>query len=129
MRRRARLVRAQIEDHDTRSEARTSRHLIDPITFDDPRLSAGEFISAECSYVLRPVGPSDPTDNVTIIVTKIGWDDIGGITSLGALQKGIGHQLISGEDCHPQAEDSSLYVCFAPGIEISTPNECRATCS
>lgn len=122
----ARLVRANIDDWNSRFQETTSQDLLDPLTIDGKTFSAGNFISTEYSYLVRPVGSNNPADNVTIIVTKVGWNDIVGITSTGPLQKGVDYQFLSVVDNHPDPAYSTLYVCFATGTEISTPNACRA---
>lgn len=122
----AKMVRANIDDHDNEFEETTSQDLIDPLTIDGKTFEAGEFISTEYSYVVRPLGSSDPADNITIIVTKVGWDDIVGIATTASLQKGVDYQFLSVEDNNPAPNYNTLFVCFATGTEISTPGGPRA---
>jgi hypothetical protein len=121
----ARLIRTVNDDRDTRFEETTSQDLIEPVTIDGRTFAPGEFISTEYSYVVRPVGSTNPADNISIVVTKIGWDDIVGITSIGQLQKGVDYQFIAVASNDPKVEYASLYVCFASGTAISVPGGCR----
>lgn len=122
----AKLVRTVIDDHDTSFQETTSQDLVEPVTIDGKTFAAGEFIATEYSYVVRPAGSTDPADNVTIVVTKIGWDDIVGITSVGQLEKGVDYQFLSVASNHPDVQYSDLYVCFASGTAISVPGGTRA---
>lgn len=121
----ATLVHTNIDDSNSRFEETTSQDLIDPVTIDGKTFAAGEFISTEYSYVVRPVGSIDPSETVTIIVTKIGWTDIVGITSTGPLQKGVDYEFLAVEDNNPNPYYSSLYVCFVSGTAISVPGGTR----
>lgn len=80
-------------------------------------------VEPEYSYTVRPVGSTDPADEVTVTAVKIGGisGDIVGILSDGWLAPGVEYEIIGLETNSPSMPYSSIFVCFADGTRIATP--------
>ena len=111
-----------IDDDDTFDDGDTDQDLRDSLTQDGGTAPAGERITPEYSYVIRPVGSSDPADNITIYVYELGLDGDGdGFASTARIKPGVDYQIVAVDDDHPSVAASDLFVCFAAGTRIRTP--------
>lgn len=111
-----------ISDSDTGSGAfdDTDQELASSVSFNGRSWSAGIDVEAEYSYVLRPVGSTDPADYVTIYVLQFDGGAVQGITANKGLARDVTYEIISGNGS-PAASYSDLVICLAEGTEIATP--------
>ena len=87
--------------------------------FNGTTWSHGEEIETEYSYIIRPVGSSNPADNIRIYVLEYNGD-VQGIASSARLFAGQSYKIVAIDSNSPSVPYSSLAVCFAAGTLITT---------
>ena len=102
----------------------TDQTLAHPIAFNGTAWAAGIDVENEYSYVLRPIGATDASQDVTIYALQFAGGAVQGIAASGPIQREVTYRLISG-DSSPATSYSSLAICFAPGTMIATPSGWR----
>jgi hypothetical protein len=96
----------------------SSQRLSAPARVNGVNYAANQSIETEYSYVLRPVGSTDPADIVTIYVLEFG-STIGGITADGWLRQGVTYEFI-GSNNDPVVPYSALTLCLRAGTRVLT---------
>ncbi len=110
-----------VADDDTALEdGDTGQQLATATDFNGVTWPVGTDIEIEYSYLVRPVGSTDPADYITVYVLEFDGD-VQGITSDRRLSENTTYEIISGGDDDPVTQYSQLVVCFTPGIAIATP--------
>lgn len=109
------------DDIDLNDGDASSQVLSAPTTFNGTAFSAGDAIKVDYAYVVRPVGSSNPADNITVYGVKIG-NNIEGVVSDGPLIPGVSYDVLSIASNSPTVAYASLYVCFAKGTRLRTPD-------
>lgn len=89
------------------------------ITLDGTQYEAGDEVSPEYSYIIRPAGSSDPADNITFYVVVSDGDQVGFITD-APLTPGQTYDIIATDTNSPSVPYTNLFVCFARGTGIRT---------
>ena len=112
----------QMTDGDSEfTDGDSDQELTQAITLGGTTYPVGETVETEYAYVIRPVGSSDPADNVTIYSVEIDADVVA-FASDGPLMPGQAYDFISIASNDPVASYSTgLFVCFATGTLIATP--------
>ena len=82
-------------------------------------------IETEYSYVIRPVGSTDPAEQITIYNLDINGDRQG-IVADRMLQESVTYEIIAGGSDDPSVAYSNLTVCFLEGTAIAVPGGVRA---
>jgi len=79
-------------------------------------------ITPEYSYVVRPLGSTNPADNITIYVFEMDGNDSAGIVSNAPLVAGTTYQVIKTDSTHPSVAyaDLAKYVISPDGIVEGT---------
>lgn len=106
---------ASFEDGDGDQE------LTAPMSFDGVNWGSGASgeVETEYSYVIRPVGSSDPADNITIYVLEF-EGDVHGIASSERLFAGQSYTIVAVASNDLVVAYSGMAVCFAAGTLIAT---------
>ncbi|TCP41795.1 Hint domain-containing protein [Rhodovulum marinum] len=99
----------------------TDQGLAAPADFNGTSWPSGIDVENEYSYVIRPVGSTDPAEEITIYVLQFDNGSVEGITATAGLQRDVPYEIISG-DSSPEASYSDLVICFAEGTRIATPD-------
>lgn len=100
--------------------------LVSDVTFNGVTYTAGQRAAPDYSYIVRPVGSTDPADEVQIFILKLAGNagDQVGILADGWLTPGVEYEIFAlpATPDTPSASYSSLFICFAKGTQIDTPN-------
>lgn len=97
-----------------------------PITVNGRSFGTGTDVEVEYSYVLRPIGATDSSQDVTIYAVEFD-SDVEAIAASGPLRPGVTYRVLNNAGSEsPSVAYSSLYVCFAAGTPIATPQGWRA---
>jgi len=104
---------AFLEDGDSRQE------LTEPLTINGRTYDVEQSVEIEYSYLIRPVGSTDPADYITIYVLEFGTR-VQGIATNQQLARDVVYQIIDGTN-DPVVPYSELVICFTPGAAITTP--------
>ncbi|NVK47571.1 MAG: Hint domain-containing protein [Rhodobacteraceae bacterium] len=88
--------------------------------------AAGSEAENEYSYVLRPVGgATDGSDDIIVYAFEV-EGDVMGIAATDRLVPGVTYEIMAEDSNDPSVAYSALYVCFAAGQRIATPEgACR----
>ncbi len=98
----------------------SGQRLVDPVTLGGTTYPANTSVENEYSYVIRPVGSTDPADDITIYAVEFGADIVA-IAASHPLIPGQSYQIQPGGSNSPSPTFASLYVCFTAGTRIATP--------
>ncbi len=110
-----------VDDGDTVLEdGDLSQDLNAGVTFNGTNWSAGDAVHIEYSYVVRPVGSTDPSEQITIYALEV-RGDVQGVTADSRLAEDVTYEIISGGSGDPVVSYSRLVVCFVSGTRIATP--------
>jgi hypothetical protein len=101
-----------LEDSDSKQT------LAQPVTINGTSYGVGDNVEIEYSYVLRPVGSTDPADYVTIYVLEF-EGEVEGITADGFLESGVTYQIISLND-DPVVAYSNIALCLDARTPVLT---------
>ncbi|WP_223639180.1 Hint domain-containing protein [Rhodobacter sp. TJ_12] len=102
-------------------DADGDQELVAPMVFDGVSYGSGAAgeVETEYSYVVRPVGSSDPADNITIYVLEF-EGHVHGIASSERLLAGQSYEIVAIQSDDPAVAYSAMAVCFAAGTLIAT---------
>ncbi|MAM63804.1 Hint domain-containing protein [Maritimibacter sp. UBA3975] len=111
-----------LDDDPTFDDSSSEQYLTNPTTINGTNYPAGQTIENEYAYVIRPVGSSDPADNITIYVL----DEGGATPSIGfvssqELVAGQNYQVVGTSTDEPSTPYTEIFACFGPGTLIETP--------
>ncbi|CUH65669.1 hypothetical protein TG4357_01990 [Thalassovita gelatinovora] len=81
--------------------------------------SRGTVVTNEYSYIVHPVGSTDPDDEITLYVLDFDGQ-ITGVAADSRLVPGTTYEIIPGGSDYPTVPYSDLAVCFASGTQILT---------
>lgn len=97
------------------------QELAEATIFDGDRYGTGTSgdVETEYSYIIRPAGSTDATENITIYAVEI-EGVVHGIASSARLFAGQSYDIVGVESDDPQVAYSNLAVCFARGTRIAT---------
>ena len=97
------------------------QELTAPTTFDGVTWGAGASgeVETEYAYVIRPVGSSDPADNIIIYVLEF-EGGVHGIASSAQLYPGRSYQIVGIASDDPVVPYANMAVCFAAGTLLAT---------
>ncbi|MDT0683967.1 Hint domain-containing protein [Roseicyclus sp. F158] len=111
----------EVEDGDTWFEdGDGSQDLVSDLEQDGQIADAGERITPEYSYLIRPVDAVDASQDIEIYVYELGLDnDADGLASTAQLEPGKDYRIISVLDNSPSIPYSQLFICFAGGTRIA----------
>lgn len=98
----------------------SGQKLTEPLSINGMNYSIGQNVEIEYSYLIRPVGSTDPADNITIYVLEFG-SSVQGIASNQLLDPNVQYLIISGQS-GPEVPYGDLVICFTPGTAIATPH-------
>ena len=113
-------VQATLNDNEAIFEDGDSgQDLASGITVNGTSFSAGQNLETEYSYVVRPVGSTDPAEEVTIYIVEFGTSGEA-IATNGPLHDGITYEIIAIDSNDPVVAYSNLAVCFTAGTRIAT---------
>ncbi|GAA6189247.1 Hint domain-containing protein [Litorivita sp. NS0012-18] len=113
-------VQATLNDNEAFFEdADSGQDLASGITVNGKTFSAGQNVETEYSYVVRPVGSTDPSEEVTIYIVEFGTSGEA-IATDGPLHEGITYEIIAIDSNDPVVSYSNLAVCFTAGTRIAT---------
>ena len=96
-----------------------SQDLAGPLNFNGVNWPTGEEVENQYSYVIRPLGSSNPADNITIYVLEFNGN-VHGIASSQRLFAGQSYRIVAEQSNSPSVPYSSMAVCFAAGTLIET---------
>ena len=102
-------------------DANGEQLLTNSVTVNGTPYGPGTEIENEYSYVVRPLGSTDPADNITIYLVDFNNGNVAGIASDAPLVPGVTYEIIAINTNNPTVAYSSLVVCFARGTLIGTP--------
>lgn len=103
-------------------DADSSQDLTFSETVNGTSYGSGQQFENEYSYVIRPVGATDPADYIEIHVIDEGGNTPSfGLASTAPLQPGVTYEFVS-LDNNPSVLYSDLFVCFGVGTQIATPD-------
>lgn len=102
-------------------DADGDQELTAPMTFDGVSYGAGAAgeVETEYAYVIRPLGSTDPADNITIYVLEF-EAHVHGIASSARLFAGQSYEIVAIASQDPVVAYGSMAVCFAAGTLIAT---------
>ena len=103
----------------------TDQTLAAPVSFNGMTWPAGVDVENEYSYVLRPEGATDASQDVTIYALQFNGGAVQGIAASGPIARDVTYLIISGNNS-PATSYAALAICFAPGTAIATPGGWRA---
>ncbi|CUH76638.1 Hint domain-containing protein [Tropicibacter naphthalenivorans] len=113
------------DDDATFEDGDGAQELVNPITFNGTSFGTGTGVETEYSYVIRPVGSTDPAEQINLYELDISADRHGFVTDQ-RLAPNVTYEIIAGGNNDPTVAFSSLIVCFARGTRIATPRgPCR----
>lgn len=98
----------------------SGQRLAEPLTINGESYDVDQSVEIEYSYVVRPLGSTDPAEEITIYVLEFG-SRVQGITASARLSPDVTYEIISGAN-HPVVPYSELVMCFTPGAGIATPS-------
>jgi len=112
-----------VTDNDSRLENLdgSSQDISTAVSFNGSSFSPGDNIQVEYSYIVRPVGSSDPADNVTVYAIRMD-NTVHGVASDGPLVPGVSYDVLTISSNSPSVDYSSVFACFGPGTLIDTPD-------
>ncbi len=114
------LVLSMTDDDGFLQDGDSGQQLTQPLSINGMSYAAGQNVEVEYSYVIRPVGSTDPADDITIYVLEFG-NSVQGIASSQLLDPNVEYLIISGEN-GPTVPYGDLVICFTPGTGIATPS-------
>lgn len=120
----ARVIVAEIGDNDPYFSDADLQRLELPTRIDGDLWDTRTNVETEYSYIVRPVGSTDPADNITIYSVELDGK-VHGITSTSPLVPGVEYQFVSIASNDPSVAWSRLFVCFARGTLIETARGLR----
>jgi len=103
--------------HDSDSD----QELVAPTGFAGSIWSTGTDVAIEYSYVIRPLGATDPAEDITIFALQLDGHVVG-MTATAGLERGAAYEIIYVGSQDPTVAYSQLVVCFAEGTGIVTPS-------
>lgn len=103
----------------------SGQDLAQGLTLNGTNFGSGQNVEIEYAYVIRPVGSSDPADNITIYVMEMG-SDIQGIASDNRLIPGVDYQIVSIASNNPEVAYADMAACYLRGTSITVPGGERA---
>ncbi len=101
------------------------QELVDPLTLNGTNFSPGTSVETEYAYVIRPLGSTDPEDQITIYVLEFDGDAVG-IASDKRLIPGQEYEIVSIASNDPTIAYADMAVCFLRGTLIAVPEGERA---
>lgn len=110
-----------VDNEATLEDGDGSQDLAQPATFNGRSWLTGTEVETEYSYLVRPLGATDPAEYITIYVLEF-EGDVQGIAADGRLSENVTYEIISGGSDGPSVLYSDLVVCFTPGAAIATPS-------
>lgn len=109
-----------LTDNDPNFEdADGGQDLSSDVTMNGTLYTAGTTLETEYSYVVRPVGSTDPAEEVRIYSLEFAGL-VEGFISDGWLQPGVDYEIIAVDSNDPVLPYASAYVCFRAGTLIET---------
>lgn len=114
-----------IDNDSTFEDGDGQQELADPLTLNGTQFSPGTSVETEYAYVIRPVGSTDPGDNITIYVLEFDGDVVG-IASDKRLIPGQEYKIVSIASNDPTIAYADMAVCFLRGTLIAVPDGERA---
>jgi hypothetical protein len=95
------------------------------ITVNGITYPSGSDVEVEYSYVVRPAGATDASQDVTIYVIEFAGD-VEAIATSAPLQRGTTYVIRPGGGSDdPSVPYQNLFICFAAGTPIATPQGLR----
>lgn len=113
-------VLTMTDDDGLLEDGDSGQNLTEPLSINGMNYSIGQNVEIEYSYVIRPVGSTDPADDITIYVLEFGTQ-VQGIASSQLLDPNVEYLIIRGEN-GPEVPYGDLVICFTPGTGIATPD-------
>jgi hypothetical protein len=98
----------------------SGQRLVGPVTLGGTTYPTNTSVENEYSYVVRPVGSTDPADEFFIYAVEFGSKIVAAASSR-PLVPGQSYEIRPGGSNSPSPTYASLYVCFTPGTRIGTP--------
>lgn len=118
-----------LDDDPTFDDSSSEQYLTNPTTINGTNYAAGQTIENEYAYIIRPIGSTDPADNITIYVL----DEGGATPSIGfvssqELVAGQSYQIVGTSTDEPSTPYTEIFACFGPDALIETPSGARRVC-